>query len=58
MALATKKPEPDKDPGIATTLRRGLTKTECSMSSDPVHRSIPPTKGTVPTLIYYRYILA
>ena len=28
----------------ATTLRRGVQSTECSMSSYPVHRSLPPTR--------------
>jgi hypothetical protein len=28
----------------ATTLRRGVHPTECSMSSYPVHRSLPPTR--------------
>jgi hypothetical protein len=31
-------------PACATTLRRGVQSTECSMSSYPVHRSIPPTR--------------
>jgi len=48
----TKKPEPlrVRTPATATTLRRGLISTECLyVSSYPVHWSIPPTQGTVPT---------
>ena len=43
-------PEPRRAPANATTLRRGLISTEyLYVSSYPVHWSIPPTQGTVPT---------
>jgi len=50
--VVNKRPEPlrVRTPATATTLRRGLISTECLyVSSYPVHWSIPPTQGTVPT---------